>query len=98
MVQRRVRRRIDGDFEEREEDVVEHLLEVLHRALAAVDVVQPRELDEPDDVVAEDAVVQHPRREGIPLGGAAAVNGDSVLGHLVLGRLQVRDDFFRHLG
>ena len=46
-----MRRRVDGYFEEREEDVVEHLLEVLHRALAAVDVVQTRELDEPDDVV-----------------------------------------------
>ena len=63
-----------------------------------VDVVQARELDEPDDVVAEDPVVEDPRRERVPLRGAAAVDGYAVLGHLILRRLEIGDDLLRHLG
>ena len=48
-MQLRVRRRIERRLEERAEDVVDEVLEVADDALVAVDVVEPRDLDEPDD-------------------------------------------------
>ena len=71
VVQRRVRRGVDGDLEEGLEDVVEHLLEVLHRALAAVDVVQARSWMSQTTLLLKirllrthDASVSHSRRGG----------------------------------
>mmetsp|Transcript_12255 Transcript_12255/g.51590 ORF Transcript_12255/g.51590 Transcript_12255/m.51590 type:complete len:756 (-) Transcript_12255:852-3119(-) len=96
-VQLRVRLRVDGHLEERVEDVVDHLLEILQRAVAVVDFVQPRDLDHPLHVVAVQSIVAHPRSERVPFGGLAAIDGDAVLGHLVLGRHEVREHLLRQL-
>jgi hypothetical protein len=45
----RVRRRVERGLEQGAEDVVDQVLEVADDALVAVDIVEPRDLDEPDD-------------------------------------------------
>ena len=78
--------------------VVEHVLERPQDPLLLVHVVQPRQLDHPHHVLAVKLVVAHPGREGVPLGGLAAVDGEAVLGQLVLGGVQIGEDLGRELG
>ena len=48
-MQLRVRCRVQGGFKQGAENVVDEVLEVGDDALVAVDVVEARDLDEPDD-------------------------------------------------
>mmetsp|Transcript_25897 Transcript_25897/g.84931 ORF Transcript_25897/g.84931 Transcript_25897/m.84931 type:complete len:478 (-) Transcript_25897:1117-2550(-) len=83
-VQLRVALRVDGDLEERDEEVLEEGLEVGQHPLRVVHAVQPRHLDDPPVVVRVERVVDDPLGERVPLGPLAAVDGDAVLCVLVL--------------
>lgn len=87
-----VARRIASDLEQGLEDVLDHLLKVLDSLGGLVDVVQTGHLDQPADVGREQLVVNHPGGELVPLVLGTAVDRDTVLGHLVLALLQIRDD------
>mmetsp|Transcript_3376 Transcript_3376/g.13067 ORF Transcript_3376/g.13067 Transcript_3376/m.13067 type:complete len:217 (-) Transcript_3376:1447-2097(-) len=93
-----MRRRVYRDFKQRLENVIEHLLEVFHRPITVVDVVQSRYLNHPYDIFAEDVVIQHPSREIVPFAGFTPIDGDAILGHGVFVRLQVRAYLLRELG
>lgn len=47
------------------------------------------DLDEPDDIVGVELVLDNPRGQDVPLDALATVDGDAILGVLVLARLQV---------
>ena len=53
MMQLRMRRRINRHFKQRHENVIKHLLEVFHRSLRFVNVIQPRQLNHPYNVLRE---------------------------------------------
>lgn len=89
--------RIFRNFEEGLKDVLDDLLKVVHQASRLVDIEQSGDLDEPPDVVREQLVVDNPCCEFIPLVECSSVNRDSPFNHLVLARLEIRDDFFGDL-
>jgi hypothetical protein len=89
----RVARGVLGDLEQGLEDVLDDLLKVLDRLGGLVDVVQTRDLDQPTDVRREQLVVDHPVGQLVPLVLGTTIDRDTVLGHLVLALLQIRDDF-----
>lgn len=56
-----------GDLKQRQEDVRQQLLEVLHHIVAAEDIVETRDLDQPAHVVAVDVVCCSPTSQLVPL-------------------------------
>ncbi len=54
-------------------------------------------LDEPDDVVGVELILHDPGGQDVPLDALAAVDGDAVLGVLVLGSFQVAQHLLRQL-
>ena len=68
-----------GDLEEGAEEVVEDLLEASDEAVALVDVVEARHLDDPAHVVRVHAVLHRPTRQLVPLVRAAAVDREAQL-------------------
>lgn len=90
-------RRVFGDFEERPEEIHNDLLKVVHQPTAFVHIEQSRDLDQPTDVVREQLVIHNPGRQFVPLVNGFAVDRDTPLHHLVLARLQIRNDFLRNL-
>ena len=68
-----------GDLEERSEEVVEDLLEAADEAVALVDVVEARHLDDPAHVVRVHLVLHRPTRKLVPLVRAATVDREAQL-------------------
>ena len=93
-----VRARIERHLEQRSEDVVEQVLEVRDVAVRLVHFVQARHLDEPAHVGAEQAVVNDPARELVPLVGVPAIHRHAVLTHLVFALLEIANHLARDLG
>ena len=46
-------------------------------------------LDEPDDIVGVELILAYPGSQDVPLHALAAINGDAILGMLILGCSQV---------
>lgn len=90
--------RVLCDLEQRLEDVRDDLLEVLDRLGSLVDVVQTGDLDQPTNVGRKQLVVDHPVGQLIPLILGTTVDRDTVLGHLVLALLQIREDLLGNVG
>lgn len=59
--------RVVGDLEKRQEDVRQQLLEVLHHFVAAEDIVESRDLNQPAYVVTVDVVCCSPASQLVPL-------------------------------
>jgi hypothetical protein len=76
----------------------EDVLEGLDAPCCLVYIIQPRNLDEPPDLVSDDLVVDHPLRELVPLVEAAAVDREPPLAELVLALPEVLHDLVRELG
>lgn len=55
-------------------------------------------MDQPADIMREQLVVNDPSCKLIPLIDCSAVNRDTPFGHLVLARLEIRNDFLGYLG
>jgi len=94
-VKLRVSGRVDGDLEEGREDVLEKFAKVAQHALGVVHPVQPRDLYHPAVVRRVELVVDHPAGESVPLVGLAPIDGDPVLGVLVLGLLEIGEELLR---
>ncbi|KAH3683267.1 hypothetical protein WICPIJ_005736 [Wickerhamomyces pijperi] len=85
--------RILGDFEEWLEEVPQNVLERVYLVGLLVDVVQSWNLNQPSDIVTDQVVVNDPRSKLVPFINRTTIDGDTVLTHLILGVLQVTEDF-----
>mmetsp|Transcript_110443 Transcript_110443/g.235937 ORF Transcript_110443/g.235937 Transcript_110443/m.235937 type:complete len:227 (+) Transcript_110443:1021-1701(+) len=81
--------RVQCGREDRLENVLEHLLEVVELPRRAVDVVESWHLNHPTVGVGHQIVVKHPPREFLPFAAAPAIDAQTPLGVLILGFLEV---------
>ncbi|GMR32782.1 hypothetical protein PMAYCL1PPCAC_02977 [Pristionchus mayeri] len=88
-MQIRMRRGIVRHLEEWREEIIHELVKVLDHVLRLVHIVESGYLDEPSDIGRPDIVVDGPVRQFVPLYLASTVDGETRLGLLVLGLLQI---------
>ena len=84
-----------GGFEERQEQVVEELLEALHQPVRVVHVKEAWHLHHPTNVVGVCAVRDCPVRKLVPLIARATVHRQPQLGVLIFALLQVVHYFLK---
>ena len=74
------------------------MLEAFNRFGRFVDVIQTRNLYEPTDIVRVDLVIDNPLGKIVPFLLRTTINRNTVLGHLILARFEIREDFLGQLG
>mmetsp|Transcript_24890 Transcript_24890/g.63392 ORF Transcript_24890/g.63392 Transcript_24890/m.63392 type:complete len:255 (+) Transcript_24890:1386-2150(+) len=97
-VQLRVRRRVVAHLKKRHEDVVEHLAKRAQQPIGLIHRVQPRHLYEPSVVWRVKLMLDDPFSKLVPLGLVAPVDRQPVLRLLILGEVQVVEEFLCELG
>ena len=90
--------RVDGDLEQRLEQVLEDLLEALDAVVAPVDVEQPGHLDQPHVVVRVHVISNGPVRQLVPLIRRPAIHGEPQLEVLIFGLIEVRENLVEDPG
>ena len=68
------------------------ILKVADQSATLVNIIESRNLNQPAHVGRKELVLHDPFSELIPLGFRATIDRNTIFGHLVFGRLQIRDD------